>query len=166
MGNRNSMSLSAKPKPQEVFQDFCDSTGFLPKGKVGNAVRCLGENPLESEIHEIIKKFKENGLTFKQFEDVLRICKAQNQSPTDELSESLSVFDVDGEGYIPMSHLSSDWKILQTLSSLFFCRHLLTSDASGEGLTPVQVDFLLDTLEVNEDGRVRIADIVTLIQQK
>merc|ERR1712130_309964 len=87
----NSMSLSAKPKPQEVFQDFCDSTGFLPKGKVGNAVRCLGENPLESEIHDIIKKFKENGLTFKQFEEVLRICKAQNQSPTDELSESLSV---------------------------------------------------------------------------
>ena len=71
---------------QEVFQDFCNSAGFLPKDKVGTAVRCLGENPLQSEIQEIISKYKENGLTFKQFEEVMRICKAQNQSPTDEVS--------------------------------------------------------------------------------
>ena len=45
-------------------------------------------------------------------------------------------------------------------------RHLLTDETSGEGLTSSQCDFLLDTLEVNQDGMVRIADIVQLIQQK
>ena len=45
-------------------------------------------------------------------------------------------------------------------------RHLLTDETSGEGLTSSQGDFLLDTLEVNQDGMVRIADIVQLIQQK
>ena len=67
-----------------------------------------------------------------------------------QLSESLSVFDVDGEGFVPLSHI----------------RHLLTDSASGEGLAAEQCDLLLDTLEVNEDGMVRIADIVQLIQQK
>ena len=67
-----------------------------------------------------------------------------------QLSESLSVFDVDGEGFVPLSHI----------------RHLLTDAASGEGLAAEQCDLLLDTLEVNEDGMVRIADIVQLIQQK
>ena len=90
---------------KEVFRDFCDVSGFLPKDKVGDAVRCLGENPLQSEVTEITKRFKGHGLTFQQFEEVLRICKAQNQSPGDELTESLSVFDVDGEGFVPMSHI-------------------------------------------------------------
>ena len=35
---------------QEVFSDFCDGSGFLPKARVGDAVRCLGENPLQSEV--------------------------------------------------------------------------------------------------------------------
>ena len=35
---------------QEVFSDFCDGSGFLPKSRVGDAVRCLGENPLQSEV--------------------------------------------------------------------------------------------------------------------
>ena len=45
------MNGMAKNLPaQEVFRDFCDVSGFLPKGKVGDAVRCLGENPLQSEV--------------------------------------------------------------------------------------------------------------------
>ena len=33
-----------------MFCDFCDVSGLLPKVKVGDAVRCLGENPLQSEV--------------------------------------------------------------------------------------------------------------------
>ena len=35
---------------QDVFRDFCDKTGQIPKDKVADAVRCLGENPLQSEV--------------------------------------------------------------------------------------------------------------------
>ena len=85
-----------------------------------------------------------------QFEEVVRICKTQNQSPSDELYESLAVFDVDGEGLVPMSHI----------------KHLITSDTSGEGISGEQFHFLMERIEVNEDGMVRIADLVNLIQQK
>merc|ERR1712154_448798 len=135
---------------QDVYRDFCDRTGQLPKERVGDAVRCLGENPLQSEIVEITKDFKGSGLTLHQFEEVVRICKSQNQSPPDELYESLAVFDVDGEGFVPMSHI----------------KHLITGDTSGEELTTSQFDFLVERIEVNQDGMVRIADLVNLIQQK
>ena len=52
------------------------------------------------------------------------------------------------------------------LLTLVLTRHLLTDETSGEGLTSSQGDFLLDTLEVNQDGMVWIADIVQLIQQQ
>ena len=92
-----------------MFRDFCDVSGFLPKVKVGDAVRCLGENPLQSEVtrtltlhfgHALIcyvqiadltKKFSGQGLTFEQFEEVVRICRAQNQSPTDEVRSGVAV---------------------------------------------------------------------------
>lgn len=88
---------------QEVFSDFCDASGFLPKGRVGDAVRCLGENPLQSEvsrvaerletkeyilqtqISELTKKYTGQGITFEQFQEIVKICKSQNQSPTDEV---------------------------------------------------------------------------------
>ena len=105
---------------------------------------------LSLQIVEITKDFKGAGLTLRQFEEVVRICASQNQSPPDELYESLAVFDVDGEGLVPMSHI----------------KHLITADTSGEALATSQFDFLMERVEVNQDGMVRIADLVHLIQQK
>merc|ERR1712013_367242 len=65
-----------------------------------------------------------------------------------QLSESLSVFDVDGEGWVPMSHF----------------KHLICSSESGEGLTSDQFDNLLSTVKTSEDGLIRIADIVHLLE--
>eukprot|EP00092_Neocalanus_flemingeri_P003360 GFUD01003598.1.p1 GENE.GFUD01003598.1~~GFUD01003598.1.p1 ORF type:complete len:145 (+),score=40.22 GFUD01003598.1:182-616(+) len=144
------MALRGMALPQDVFRDFCDVTGHLPKEKVGDAVRCLGENPLQSEIRDITNKFKGQGLSFQQFEEVVRICRKQNQSPVDELSESLAVFDVDGEGFIPRSQI----------------KHLICSEESGEGLTAANFEMLMERIETNEDGMVRIADLVHLLEQK
>merc|ERR1711934_525483 len=83
-----------------------------------------------------------------QFQEVASLCERQNKSPKDELSESLSVFDVDGEGWVPMSHF----------------KHLICSPESGEGLTSDQFDNLLSTVKTSEDGLVRIADIVHLLE--
>jgi len=144
------MTFRGMAVSQDVFRDFCDSTGQLPKEKVADAVRCLGENPLQSEIRDITNKFKGHGLNFQQFEEVIRIYKKMNQSPNDELSESLAVFDVDGEGLIPMSQI----------------KHLICSGDSGEGLTVDGFDMLMEHMKVDEDGMVRVADIVHLLQQK
>ena len=86
------------------------------------------------QIRELVKKFKGPTITLPQFQEVASLCARQNKSPKDEvappncsfiilsqafhppplycltnllypqLSESLSVFDVDGEGFLPLSH--------------------------------------------------------------
>ena len=77
----------------------------------------------EAQISDLTKQYSGQGITFEQFQEVVKTCKSQNQSPTDEasmiallttyikiisncqLSEAFSVFDVDGEGFVSMSHI-------------------------------------------------------------
>merc|ERR1711892_1517535 len=106
-------------------RDFCDPTGHLPKEKVADAVRCLGENPLQSEILDLTKKIKGQALSFQQFEEVVKTCKNMSQ-----------------------------------------IKHLICSEESGEGLTKESFDMLMEHIVVNDDGMVRIADIVHLLEQK
>jgi len=133
---------------QQIYWDHVDKSGQMPKERVADAVRCNGQNPLNTEIRDIVKRFKGPSITLAQFQEVASLCERQNKSPKDELSESLSVFDVDGEGWVPMSHF----------------KHLICSPESGEGLTPDQFDNLLSTVKTSEDGLVRIADIVHLLE--
>ena len=46
------------------------------------------------QIADLTKKFSGQGLTFEQFEEVVRICRAQNQSPTDEVRSGVPVCSV------------------------------------------------------------------------
>merc|ERR1711874_23894 len=133
---------------QQIYLDHCDKSGQMPKEKVADAVRCLGQNPLQTEIRDLVKRFKGPSITLAQFQEVHSLCQGQNKSPRDELSESLSVFDVDGEGFIPRSHF----------------KHLICDPESGEGLTTQEFEMLLTTVKTNEDGLVRITDIVHLLE--
>merc|ERR1712004_530562 len=121
---------------QQIYRDHADKSGLMPKERVADAIR------------EIVKRFKGPSITLAQFQEVASLCERQNKSPKDELSESLSVFDVDGEGWVPMSHF----------------KHLICSSESGEGLTSDQFDNLLSTVKTSEDGLIRIADIVHLLE--
>jgi len=133
---------------QQVYLDHCDKSGQMPKEKVADAARCLGQNPLQTEIRDLVKKYKGTSITLAQFQEVTSTCEKQNKSPKDELSESLSVFDVDGEGFIPRSQF----------------KHLITSTESGEGIQPEEFEILMCTVKTNEDGLVRVADIVHLLE--
>ena len=53
---------------QEIFDDFADEDAKLPKDKVGEAIRCLGHNPLETEV--IFIKYQESNV---QFEATLKV---------------------------------------------------------------------------------------------
>ena len=48
-------------------------------------------NLSSAQIADLTKKFSGQGLTFEQFEEVVRICRAQNQSPTDEVRSGVAV---------------------------------------------------------------------------
>merc|ERR1712025_1389231 len=115
---------------QQIYWDHVDKSGQMPKERVADAVRCNGQNPLNTEIREIVKRFKGPSITLAQFQEVASLCERQNKSPRDELSESLAVFDVDGEGFMPRSQL----------------KHLITDPQSGEGIKPEEFELLMSTV--------------------
>ena len=40
----------------------------------------------EAQISDLTKQYSGQGITFEQFQEVVKTCKSQNQSPTDEVS--------------------------------------------------------------------------------
>merc|ERR1711962_1752599 len=102
----------------------------MPKSKVATAARILGQNPAESHVAQIVSKWDSNGTTMEQFQEVLS--QLDDGKPTDEmLLENISVFDIDGEGEVPLSQF----------------KYLMCSSDSGEGLTSEEFDFLLETVK-------------------
>jgi len=87
---------------EQIFSDHCDESGTMPKSKVATAARILGQNPAESHVAQIVSRWDSAGITMEQFQEVLS--QLDDGKPTDEmLLENISVFDIDGEGEVPLS---------------------------------------------------------------
>ena len=184
---------------QEVFSDFCDGSGFLPKSRVGDAVRCLGENPLQSEVTQtswdrghyqmklrsqtwpsssvdkasplsssrrLLKhaKVKTSPQPMRHVSYFLILWSDQIQIPSLVVRGLLSVWCGRRGLRVHESHQVRSSSCVPSV--MMWPRHLLSGESGAEALTRDQCDLLLDNIEVNEDGMVRIADLVTLIQQK
>ena len=65
-----------------------------------------------------------------------------------QVEESLSIFDVDGDGWISRGQI----------------KHLMCSQ-TGEGLTEDEFEDLLDNIPGNEDGMIRVSDFTHLLTQ-
>jgi len=135
---------------KEIFDDFADEDAKLPKDKVGEAIRCLGHNPLETEVSGWVADIPGNSISFKQFGQVITQAEATLPSTIEEVSESLGAFDLDGEGWIPVGQL----------------KHLMCTDAGApeECLSQEEFDFLLSGVK-QEDGFIRYQEIAHLLTQ-
>ena len=71
-----------------------------------------------------------------------------NDNTLFQVEESLSIFDVDGEGWISRGQI----------------KHLMCSQ-TGEELTEEEFEELLDNIPGNEDGMIRVADFAHLLCQ-
>eukprot|EP00092_Neocalanus_flemingeri_P023786 GFUD01025806.1.p1 GENE.GFUD01025806.1~~GFUD01025806.1.p1 ORF type:complete len:164 (+),score=22.19 GFUD01025806.1:124-615(+) len=135
---------------KELFDDFSDEDAKLPKDKVGEAIRCLGHNPLESEVFGWVAEFSGSRLDFQQFMQVVASAEASLGSNIEEVIESISSFDLDGEGWLPVGQL----------------KHLMCTDAGApqERLSPEEFDFLISDL-TQRDGFIRYEEIAHLLME-
>merc|ERR1711872_194859 len=135
---------------EELYDDFADEDAKLPKDKVGEAIRCLGHNPMETEVAGWLTGFPSPSITFTQFKEVLNHAEDQLPSTIEEVSESLGAFDLDGEGWIPIGQL----------------KHLMCTDAGvpEECLSPDEFEFLISGVK-QEDGFIRYEEIAHLLTQ-
>jgi len=131
---------------EQIFSDHCDESGTMPKSKVATAARILGQNPAESHVAQIVSRWDSAGITMEQFQEVLS--QLDDGKPTDEmLLENISVFDIDGEGEVPLSQF----------------KYLMCSSDSGEGLTSEEFDFLLETVKVDSAVGQLLSKLICLL---
>merc|ERR1711935_1137987 len=146
-------SRGATPVPpgriESVFNDLCARGGLLDKGDVSRTVACVGQhlNPSISQVSDACGKFHEDGVNLDQFKEIVtNLTKQMEESSQEKVTESLAVFDVDGEGLVSRSQV----------------KHIVCGDQS-EGLSDDEFEILLKTLKADENGMIRIMDIVNII---
>ncbi|CAM2696950.1 unnamed protein product [Rotaria socialis] len=109
---------------RDVFSLYDDrGDDHIPKHYLGEAIRALGLNPTEAEIHLLLTDLNRvERLSMQQFQVIFERLSRQKESvaPAEEFADGLRVFDKDGNGLIPATEL----------------RHLLTTlDDEVEQLT-------------------------------
>ncbi|CAF3401999.1 unnamed protein product [Rotaria socialis] len=136
---------------RDVFSLYDDrGDDHIPKHYLGEAIRALGLNPTEAEIHLLLTDLNRvERLSMQQFQVIFERLSRQKESvaPAEEFADGLRVFDKDGNGLIPATEL----------------RHLLTT--LGERLTDDEVEQLTYEFE-DKQGMVVYEDFIKAVLQR
>ncbi|EEB12339.1 myosin-2 essential light chain, putative [Pediculus humanus corporis] len=143
----NRKILSTMEEFQEAFQLF-DSRGDgkIHISQIGDVLRALGQNPIESEVKKFTKQHKaDERISFEVFLPIYQtISKSRTSDTADDFIEGLRHFDKDGNGFISSAEL----------------RHLLTT--LGEKLTDEEVEQVLSGQE-DSQGNINYEEFVRLV---
>ncbi|XP_023332088.1 calmodulin-related protein 97A [Eurytemora carolleeae] len=138
---------------KQVFGDFCSSNGRIPASRAAAALQVLGYNPLQSQVTEWTKKYRKNGMEFPDFLALSKVAEDKEIHSTDEeVTESLAVLDIDGEGLIPVGQLR--FLMCQTQPG-----------GEGEAMKPEEFSKFIDGFP-QQDGFIRYRDLAILMSEK
>ncbi|XP_077993566.1 myosin-2 essential light chain-like isoform X2 [Glandiceps talaboti] len=123
--------------------------GRIEAPAVGDVIRALGYNPLQSDIKKLVDSFggRDKRISFEEFLPVVQSFASKahhDQHRYEEFVEGLRVFDKDGNGTMNSAEL----------------RHVLTT--LGERLTDDEVEQLLAGLE-DSQGHIAYEEFVKIV---
>lgn len=110
-------------------------------------MRCLGQNPTEAQLLDIIDEQDPNRsgqISFQQFCQVMASRMDEKQSE-EEIVEAFRVFDKDGTGTISVAEL----------------RHIMGN--LGEKLTEQEVEDMIQQADVDPEGLIHYEQFVRLM---
>ncbi|KAJ3616271.1 hypothetical protein Zmor_011953 [Zophobas morio] len=123
--------------------------GTISVNDIGNVIRSLNRNPLNSEIKKSIESFgKKTKITFPEFALLLSSLHDVQGNPED-FKNALKVFEKDVKGHMPLVELR---RVLQNL---------------GEKLESSEVDRVLSGISDDPEGNIdylRFIDKITASQ--
>ncbi|KAG0046428.1 hypothetical protein BGZ83_008405 [Gryganskiella cystojenkinii] len=123
--------------------------GTIASESLGDLLRALGQNPTQSQVHDLVAKADPSGSGQINFDTFLKILLREDgfkpAGTAAEFINGFKVFDKEGNGYINAGEL----------------RYVLTS--LGEKLSDAEVDELMKGVEVDNSGKVNYEDFVKMI---
>nr|ACN43240.1 calmodulin IV [Euglena gracilis] len=128
------------PKQREYYEAFSlfdqNGDGTISVEELATLVRCLGQNPTESELQDMKNEMDQDnsGYVDKQ-EFVQWMSQRRNNSDVEvELLEAFNVFDKDGDGRFPAAALEHIMRSLsRKLTPDEVEEMVLVADAEGTG---------------------------------
>ena len=95
---------------KDTFQIFCKRDTKIVVEQVGELVRALGLNPLESDIQKVLKGYEsEEKLSFEEFVPIFRAVEAtaerNRKLPLQSVVDCINTFDREGNGFIHSANL-------------------------------------------------------------
>jgi calmodulin len=121
---------------EETFKMVADSTGKMPLNKLGLALKAIGMS--FNETPEDFSKYQSEGIDMDKFIQVTLDCMKHPNWAANEMSESFSLFDKDGNGFVDPSELRR-----------VFAR-------VGENLTEVELEDQLREFDIDGDLQVML----------
>lgn len=133
---------------REAFNVFDkDNDGFITLKELGTVMRSLGQNPTESELHDIIKQYDRDDsgtIDFIEFFDLLY--KKMNDTELEqEILEIFEAFDRDGNGVLSGQEIQS------------------IMDLVGVHLTDDQVSELIKQADLDGDGCLNFSEFFRIM---
>eukprot|EP00475_Leptophrys_vorax_P045585 TRINITY_DN951_c0_g1_i1.p1 TRINITY_DN951_c0_g1~~TRINITY_DN951_c0_g1_i1.p1 ORF type:complete len:148 (+),score=40.72 TRINITY_DN951_c0_g1_i1:82-525(+) len=124
-----------------------DRDGIITTAELGTVMRCLGLNPTEAQLLDLIDLEDPNRKGIIEFTQFCKIMDArQNDKVSEgEIVEAFRVFDRDGTGLITVAEL----------------RHIMGN--LGEKLTEQEVEDMIQQAEINPDGTVNYEQYVKMM---
>jgi len=135
----------------DAFQAFDkDGNGYITTKELKSLMRCLGCNPTDSEVQQIINEVDADGNGKIDFPEFVQLMEKM-MKPTDEENAALDafrVFDPEGRGYIPSTILR---EILQK---------------SLDQVPQSEVFDLLDHSGLQEDKLISFEDFARMVKPR
>jgi len=133
---------------KRAFSKFDKGNSGLIKSKLlGNILRCLGMNPTEAELQDMINEVDKDGTGLLNFPNFLYMMakKENDEEAEDEIREAFKVFDGDGNGFISRTEL----------------RHVMLN--LGEQVTEEECDAMVDEADIDGDGCINYEEFYSMM---
>ncbi|BFZ11794.1 hypothetical protein BsWGS_14833 [Bradybaena similaris] len=126
-----------------------DGNGSIDQKELVSVLRCLGQNPTNSEVSDLIKSMDRSGngkIEYREFVDCVnkKGMKTEEQE-AEEVRAAFKIFDANGDGFITAAEL----------------RRIVTS--MGERLTEEEADAMIKKADQNGDGRINYEEFAQII---
>lgn len=141
-----------KQEIEDVFKIIDENgNGSIDKQELVKGLRCLGLNPTNSDIKELLDKFDRNNddaLNLSEFAELYIEYTQKNSSVEEDLAEQFKKLDVDGSGYIDIEEL----------------RKVLSH--GDEKLSDEEIQEVVNEFDTNGDGKITLEEFINGVLSK
>uniref|UniRef100_A0A1I7XXX0 Calmodulin-like protein n=1 Tax=Steinernema glaseri TaxID=37863 RepID=A0A1I7XXX0_9BILA len=135
---------------KEAFLMFDkDGNGTMSIKELGVAMRCLGQNPTESEIQDIVNEVDIDGngqIEFPEFCVMMK--RMMKETDSEMIREAFRVFDKDGNGHITAQEFR------------YFMIHM------GMQFSEEEVDEMIREVDADGDGEIDYEEFVRMMSDR